>query len=294
MDDLALPPVHARLPELPAPSLRGPAPGLLRPPAGSWQHVHMGNASVIDLDSLRRSCAQCSLRQLCLAAGVESRDLELIDAIVRRKRAVGRGERLFRAGDGLSAIYVAREGAFKTVSTSEEGEEQVVGFHLAGELIGMDALGAGRHRCEAVALVRSDICEIPIERLEYVVTQVPGLQRQLLRVIGSGVDRDQDHMQMLVRRQAGERIALFLHGLTERLRRAGQPGGVIQLPMSRDDIGSFLGLALETVSRGFTRLQEDGVIAVSGRRVEVVDAAALSRLAHGAEHEAPRRSSGRA
>lgn len=254
----------------------------------------MGGTSVIDLDSLRRSCAECSLRQLCLAAGVEARDLQLIDAIVRRKRVVGRGERLFRAGDGLSAIYVARDGAFKTVSTSEEGEEQVLGFHLAGELIGMDALGAGRHRCEAMALVRSEICEIPIERLESVVAQVPGLQRQLLRVIGSGVDRDQDHMQILVRRQAGERIALFLHGLTERLRRAGQSADVIQLPMSREDIGNFLGLALETVSRGFTRLQEDGVIAVSGRRVEVVDAPALSRLAHGAEHEAPRRGSGRA
>jgi CRP/FNR family transcriptional regulator, anaerobic regulatory protein len=254
----------------------------------------MSPASVIDLDSLRRSCAQCSLRQLCLAAGVESRDLELIDSIVRRKRAVGRGERLFRAGDALSAIYVVRDGAFKTVSTSEEGEEQVLGFHLAGELIGMDALGVGRHRCEAVALVQSEICEIPIERLESVVAQVPGLQRQLLRVIGAGVDRDQDHMQILVRRQAGERIALFLHGLTERLRRAGLPGDVLQLPMSREDIGNFLGLALETVSRGFTRLQEDGVIVVSGRRVEVVDAPVLSRRAHGAEHEAPRRGSGRA
>jgi CRP/FNR family transcriptional regulator, anaerobic regulatory protein len=254
----------------------------------------MGTASVIDLDSLRRSCAQCSLRQLCLAAGVESADLQLIDALVRRKRTVDRGERLYRAGDVLSAIYVARKGAFKTVSTSEEGQEQVLGFHVAGELLGMDAFGADRHRCEAVALVRSDICEIPIERLESVVAQVPGLQRQLLRVIGSGVDRDQDHMQILVRRQAGERIALFLHGLTERLRRAGQSGDLIQLPMSREDIGNFLGLALETVSRGFTRLQEDGVIAVSGRRVEVVDAPALSRLAHGAEHEAPRRGSGRA
>lgn len=254
----------------------------------------MGSASVIDLDSLRRSCAQCSLRRLCLAAGVESTDLALIDAIVRRRRTLDRGERLFRAGDGLSAIYVARRGAFKTVSTSEEGQEQVLGFHLAGELLGMDALGADQHRCEAVALVRADVCEIPIDRLQDVVAKVPGLQRQLLRVIGSGVDRDQDHLQILVRRQAGERIALFLHGLTERLVRAGQPGDVIQLPMSREDIGNYLGLALETVSRGFTRLQEDGVITVSGRRVDVVDAAALSRLAHGAEHEAPRRGSSRA
>jgi len=114
------------------------------------------------------------------------------------------------------------------------------------------------------------------------------LQHQLLRVIGHSLNRDHDHMGMLVRRQANERIALFLHGLGERFRQIGQSSTQFKLPMSREDVARYLGLALETVSRGFTRLQEDGVIDVHGRRVEIVDIEELSRLAHGIEDEAPR------
>ncbi|MEG3193792.1 helix-turn-helix domain-containing protein, partial [Lysobacter sp. D1-1-M9] len=157
--------------------------------------------------------------------------------------------------------------SFKTVSVTEDGDEQVVGFHLPGELVGLDALGTGVHRCEAVALTEANVCEIPMDQLEQVAAQLPTLQKQLLKVIGQSVGRDQDHMQMLVRKQANERIALFLHGLSERLVNIGQSGSALVLPMSREDIARFLGLALETVSRGFTRLQEDGVIEVSGRRV---------------------------
>ena len=238
---------------------------------------------VIDLASLRRGCAQCSLRQLCLPAGIGASDLQQLDDIVRRRRPVTRGDLLFRAGDRLGAVYVARDGAFKTVSTSEEGDAQVVGFHLAGELIGLDALGEGVHRCDAVALTAANVCEVPFEQLTSVAAKVPGLQMQLMRVIGQSVSRDQDHLQMLVRRQANERIALFLVGLRDRLRNIGECGTQFRLPMSREDIAHFLGLALETVSRGFTRLQDDGVIAVIGRKVEIVDAMELKRLAHGGE-----------
>jgi CRP/FNR family transcriptional regulator len=246
---------------------------------------------VIDLAQIRRGCAHCSLQQLCLPAGIGSTELQRLDEIVRRRRPVQRGERLFRPGDPLSAVYVARDGAFKTVAISEEGEEQVMGFHLPGELIGLDALGAGEHRCEAVALTTANVCEVPFDQLAAVASQIPGLQQQLLRVIGQSLGRDQDHVGMLVRRQAGERIALFLHGLSERYRNISQPATQFKLPMSREDIARFLGLALETVSRGFSRLQEDGVIAVVGRRVEILDLAELRRLAHNAEHEEPRRSS---
>lgn len=238
---------------------------------------------VIDLAKLRSSCAQCSLQQLCLPAGVDRAELQRLDDIVRRKRPVERGASLFRAGDALDAVYIARDGAFKTVYLGEEGDEQVVGFHLPGELIGLDALGAGRHRCDAVALTAANVCEVPMEQLSAVAAQLPSLQQQLLRVIGQSVGRDQDHMHMLVRRQADERIALFLHGLQERLRKIGGAGATIKLPMSREDIGQFLGLALETVSRGFTRLQERGVIEVEGRRITVLDPAALERIAHGGE-----------
>jgi CRP/FNR family transcriptional regulator len=249
----------------------------------------MSEAPVLDLASLRRGCAHCSLQQLCLPAGIGAQDLQKLDDIVRRRRPVERGERLFRPGDALNAVYVARDGAFKTVSISEEGEEQVVGFHLPGELIGLDALGAGVHRCEAVALTTANVCEVPFEQLSFVASQLPSLQQQLLRIIGQSVGRDQDHLGILVRRQAGERIALFLHGLAERYRNIGQSATRFKLPMSRDDIAHYLGLALETVSRGFGKLQEDGVIEVVGRQIEIRNPAELDRLAHSAEHEEPRR-----
>lgn len=236
---------------------------------------------VLDIARLRRGCAQCSLQQLCLPAGISAEDLVQLDEIVRRRRPLERGERLFRFGDPLSAVYVARDGAFKTVSSNEAGDEQVIGFHLPGELIGLDALGSGTHRCEAVALGTANVCEVAYTDLSSVAAQLPSLQRQLMRVIGQSLGRDQDHMEILVRRQASERIALFLHGLGERLVHLGQSGTDFKLPMSREDIASFLGLALETVSRGFTRLQEDGLISVFGRRIQILDGHQLNLLAHG-------------
>jgi CRP/FNR family transcriptional regulator len=248
----------------------------------------MAMAHIFDLVALRRGCSQCLLRQLCLPAGIDAAELSRLDDIVRRRRTVQPGERLFRPGDPLHAVYVARDGAFKTISTSEEGEEQIMGFHLPGELMGLDALGSGAHRCEAVALTSANVCEVPFDDLTGIAAEVPTLQQQLLRIIGQCVDRDHDHMELLAKRQANERIALFLHGLGERLRHVGLSPTDIRLPMSREDIASFLGLALETVSRGFGRLQDDEVIAVHGRRVEILDTDELLRLAqHGQDSPPP-------
>lgn len=241
----------------------------------------MADSTLIDLASLRRSCGHCSLRQLCLPAGVGLHDLARLDDVVRRRRPLRRDERLFHHGDALSSIYVARNGALKTVSLSEAGDERVLGFHLPGELMGLDALAGGAHRCEAVALEPAEVCEVPVDDLAAVAAQLPGLQRQLMRVMGQSIARDQDHAEMLARRHANERIALFLHALGERLAHIGQSSLNFRLAMSREDIASYLGLAIETVSRGFTRLQDDRVIAVSGRQVEVLDSAELARLAHG-------------
>lgn len=234
----------------------------------------------LDLAHLRKSCAHCSLQQLCLPAGIDADELRRLDAIVKLRRPAQRNERLFRIADPLVSLYIARDGAFKTVSISESGEEQIVGFHLPGELIGLDALGQGVHRCEAVALTSANVCEVPLAQLTSVAAQLPRLQQQLLRVIGQGMGRDQDHLNMLVKRQANERIALFLHGLSERYQLIGQSALQFKLPMSREDIANYLGLALETVSRGFTRLQEDGAISVQGRLIGISDRQQLNRLAH--------------
>ena len=241
----------------------------------------MNAPQVIDLETLRRSCGQCSLRQLCLPAGIGPEDVERLEALVKRRRPVARGETLFRAGSTLGNLYVARGGSFKTVVNSEEGEQQVIGFHLPGELIGLDALGAGRHRCDAVALETARVCEVPLAELESIAAQVPGLQRQLLRVMGRSMGRDQDHLEMMNRRQATDRVLLFLHSLSERFETLGLDGRAFTLPMTREEIASYLGLVIETVSRSFTRLQEDGVIAVRGRQVKLLAADRIAALVHG-------------
>jgi CRP/FNR family transcriptional regulator len=237
-------------------------------------------AVVIDLDRLRRGCAHCSLHVLCLPAAIGGEDLHRLDDIVRTRRPLQPGERLYRDGQTLKSLYVAREGAFKTVTTSDDGAAQVIGFHLPGELMGLDGLGAGVHAVDAEALTRAEVCEIPLDQLETIARQVPGLQHQLLRIIGQGIGRDQSHLEMLGRRQAPERIALFLHGLSERYRALGRGGDTLNLPMTREDIASYLGIVIETVSRTLSKMQEDGIVAVRGRQVEILDRARLEHAAH--------------
>ena len=184
-------------------------------------------------------------------------DLERIDALVRRRRPLQRNETLYRQGDPLQALYVVRDGAFKTVAVSREGESQVLGFHIAGELMGFDAMGSGRHQCDAEALGPAQVCEVPLDKLEEYACEVPGLRRQLFRVMGRSMDRDQAHVEMLGRRHASERVGLFLHSLAERYRILGRRPDQVDLAMNREDIGSYLGLAFETVSRALGKLQAD-------------------------------------
>lgn len=240
----------------------------------------MSASSVIDLGRLRHSCGQCSLQALCLAGGVSSSDLERLDGLVKRRRPMARGDELYHAGQSMGSLFVARDGTFKTTSLSEQGDEQVIGFHLPGELMGLDGLGEGRHRCSTVALETATVCEIPFSDLAGVALQIPSLQQQLLRVMGQSMGRDQDHLEMLGRRHATERVALFLHSLSERLRSLSRPHQQFSLSMSREEIASYLGLVIETVSRTFTRLQDDGVIRVQGRKITLLDPARLAHLVH--------------
>jgi len=202
-----------------------------------------------------------------------------LEGLARPHRSLARAERLFSAGDELGSVYLVREGALKTVTLARDGEEQVLAFHLPGEMVGLDAMATGRHRCDAVALGDTEVCELSFPALQARAAQRPILQAQLYRAIGLGANRDQEHVEMLIRRQASDRIALFLHGIAERTRPIGEAATQLTLPMSREDIARFLGLALETVSRGFTRLQDDGVIGVAGRHIDIRAPRELQRLA---------------
>lgn len=240
----------------------------------------MATANIIDLAELRRSCSQCSLSELCLPAGISVDDLDRLDRLVKQRRPLERGDSLYRDGSSMSGLYVARTGTFKTVAISEDGLEQVLGFHLPGELMGLDGLAEGSHRCSAVALEDALVCEVASSALTDVAAQIPGLQAQLLRVMGRSAARDQDHLQLLARKQPRQRMALFLRSLSDRMQQLGHPADSLNLPMSREELASYLGLVIETVSRTLSRMQDDGIIVVDGRRLTLLDRQRLVELVH--------------
>lgn len=233
----------------------------------------------VDIRRLRRSCADCSLRTLCLPAHIEREDIEALDALVRARMPLDRGEILFHPGDALESLFVVRSGSVRTVQPGSEEDDQVIGFHIAGELVGLDAISEERHRCTAVALERTSVCAIPYNRLQEIAGRIPGLQKQFLRIISREMVRDHEHLLALGRRTARERLALFLHGMSERLGKSGHDGLDFRLSMSREDIASYLGLALETVSRLLSRFVDDGILHVERRRVRILQPDRLARIA---------------
>jgi len=241
----------------------------------------IGNsANVIPLSTLKVECRDCSLFQLCLPIGVDQADLALLDRIIKRRRPVKRGEYLYRAGDVFDSIYAVKSGAFKTSTSTEEGREQVSGLHLPGELFGMDAISSGMHCCSATALERSSVCEIPFDKLEALGAQLPSLMRQTVRIMSKEILRDKRIMQ-ITKNSAPGRLAAFLLGLSERFRERGFKAQEYRLSMSRVDIGNYLGLADETVSRLFTRFQEEGLLAAERKNIRLIDVPRLQAIALG-------------
>ncbi len=237
------------------------------------------SSAVANLGRLKIACQNCSLFQLCLPVGLEQGDLELLDRIIKRRRPAHRGEYLFRAGEPFQAIYAVRSGSVKTYAVSEDGGEQVTGFHLPGELFGLDAINAGRHPCSAVALEATGLCEVPFDRLEALGEDVPSLPRQMLRVMSKAILHDQTLLAYLSRKSAEERLAGFLLSLSQRFASRGFSAREFHLSMSRIDIGNYLGLAEETVSRLFTRFQEQGLLTAERKHVRLHDLERLRRLA---------------
>jgi len=233
------------------------------------------SGTVITLAHIRDACRECSLRELCLPLGLGAEDMAALDRIVKRRRPLAKGEVLYRMGDTLTSLYAIRSGAFKTAELLPDGRGQISGFHLAGELLGIDAINADRHPCTAEALEPSEVCELPFARLEKAAREIPGLQHQLLRLMSGQIRQDETLMLMLGKMSAEERLAAWLVSFARRRERLGQRLDRFRLSMSRQDLGDYLGLALETVSRLFSRFQEEGLLAVQGKNVEILDLARL-------------------
>ena len=224
------------------------------------------------------TCSTCNLRELCLTGCVESVDIERVENIVYARRRVKRGESLYKSGDAFNAVYALRSGFFKTSLAGEDGREQVTGFSMAGELLGLDGIGSGAYNGTATALEDSEVCVMPYALIEEMSREVPALQRQLHAVLAREIVRDHGVMMLLGSMRAEERLATFLLNLSKRFVRRGYSSSDFHLRMTREELGSYLGLKLETVSRLFSQFQKDGLIEVNQKHVRIVDIAGLARI----------------
>ncbi len=235
----------------------------------------------IRIEPFKVACSSCNLREICLPVGMSVEQLERLDSLVGTRRSVGRGEALFHAGDAFASLYAVRTGFFKTCVASEDGREQVTGFQMGGELLGLDGIGTERHTCDAIALEDSHVCIIPFHQLEDLSRELSDLQRQFHKIMSREIVRDHGVMLLLGSMRAEERLAAFLLNLTQRLRTRGFSSSELVLRMTREEIGSYLGLKLETVSRAFSKFQDDRLLEVRQRQIRVLDPVALQNLVNG-------------
>ena len=232
----------------------------------------------IDSQTFKTACSKCNLRELCLPSGLSDNEIDQLDSLIRVRRFYRKGEHAFHAGDQFDSLFAVRSGFFKSNLLNEDGRDQVTGFHMAGELMGLDGISTDRHTCDAVALEDSEVCLIPFSRLEELSREAPSLQRHLHKIMSREIVSDQSVMMLLGSMRAEERLAAFLLNLSQRMTARGYSPMEFNLRMTREEIGSYLGLKLETVSRVFSRFQSDGLISVQQKHIRIRDIPKLRAL----------------
>ncbi len=229
-------------------------------------------------DNIKIACSSCTLRELCMPAGLEAAELKRIDEIVATRRKVRRRETLFRTGERFTSLYAIRTGVFKTRVTSDDGRDQVTGFPLAGEIIGLDGIVNEQYTCDAVALEDAEVCVMPFNRIEELSREFKALQRHVHQIMSREIVRNHGVMLLLGSMRAEERLAAFLLNLVQRLHARGFSRSEFVLRMTREEIGSYLGLTLETVSRTLSKFMGEGIVEVEKRNLRIVDADSLQRI----------------
>lgn len=226
------------------------------------------------------SCGNCRLGSICLPLALEGEDIVKLDEIVRRGRPIQKGEHLYRESDNFSSVYAVRSGVIKAYRITNDGQEQVTGFYFPGEIIGIDGISKDQYACSAKALETSAVCEIPFNRLEELSRQVPSMQRHFFQLMSQEITMDQQLITMLSKNSAEERVAALLISISARNARRKLSKTSFRLPMSRTDIGNFLGLTVETVSRVISRFNKQGLIAVESKEVTLLDLEGLKDIAN--------------
>lgn len=231
----------------------------------------MSSIKRIDVDHLKVSCKECNLRELCFPHGMSEEELANMEAVVDQPKPLHKNDFLYRDGDSTRAIYAVRSGCVKTMTESANGDEQIVGFHLPGELLGLDGFADGVHTCNALALETSSVCELPLDQLENICYELPSLQKQMRRIMGKEVSNDHKLLLLLGKMTAEERLASFLLSLSARMEERHWKDNEFNLSMPRQDIANYLGMAVETVSRLFATFQNEKIIDVDRRHITILD-----------------------
>lgn len=226
----------------------------------------------------RVSCGNCRLNTICLPITFHVDDIDRLNDIIQRGRPLQKGEYLYRANDAFQSVFAIRSGAVKALTLSDSGSEQITGFYLPGEVVGMDGIADNRYTNSVIALETSSVCEIPFSRMEDLSLQIPSLQRHFFQLLSREITQDQHIISLLGKSSAETRIAALLVSISERNSRRQLSATQFYLPMSRTDIGNFLGLTIETVSRIFSRLQKQGLLAVDKKEITILDVPALTAL----------------
>jgi CRP/FNR family transcriptional regulator, anaerobic regulatory protein len=228
--------------------------------------------------AIKVACSNCNLRELCMPVDLSAEEMDRIDQVVGARRRIKRGATLFRNGEKFSSLYAIRTGFFKTCIASDDGRDQVTGFQMAGEVMGLDGIVNDRHTCDAVALEDAEVCVMPFERLEELSREVNALQRHMHKIMSREIVREHGVMLLLGSMRAEERLAAFLLNLVQRLHARGFSQSELVLRMTREEIGSYLGLKLETVSRTFSKFVDDGIVEVKQRHVRILKTEALKDI----------------
>lgn len=224
------------------------------------------------------ACAQCGVYQLCLPLGLHQADMTLLESVVKRKETYKRGQPLFKPGERFDFIYAIRSGSVKTYVGTPDGRVQITGFHIAGELIGLSALESGQYSCEARALETTSVCKVEAERLGELAQRIPSIQYQMLKIMSGHIRQDEELILLLGKRNAEERLAEYLIGLSRRFAARNYSPTQFRLSMSRSDIGNYLGIAEETVCRILSKFQNAGLIAMNRRQVQLIDSHQLEAI----------------
>ncbi|WP_322991204.1 fumarate/nitrate reduction transcriptional regulator Fnr [Limnohabitans sp.] len=235
-------------------------------------------------EAIKVACSNCNLRELCMPVGLSEQDLKRLDDLVAVRRKVKRGDTLFTNGEKFTSLYAIRTGFFKTCLATEDGRDQVTGFQMAGEIIGLDGIVNDQHSCDAVALEDAEVCVMPFDRIEEISREVKALQHHVHKIMSREIVREHGVMLLLGSMRAEERLAAFLLNLVQRLHARGFSQSELVLRMTREEIGSYLGLKLETVSRTFSKFVEEGMVEVKQRHVRILNTEGLQRLVNNTIH----------